>query len=394
METKIYKAKSIRDAVDRIKEEIGPDAMILSTKRIPRDPLDPSGHDIFEVTAAPPDYQTNLSPFNSEEHGEKNSDHHLDADDQSMSSFLFRKQSEHNPENETDERWAAITAELGSIKDILSLINQGSGLPDPLNMHPTCLNLYAKLIKSGISEKQAKTFMKKGGAFTKSNDTAPQEIIQNVLKEILLSINVLNPFQSQTEKRHLAALIGPTGVGKTTTIAKLAGDFSLKRKKSVGLIAMDGYRIGAVEQLKAYAAIMGLPCLPAVSNEDLHVAAKKMQDKDIILIDTAGQSHLDNNRMKKLGSLLEGNLSISSHLVLSATTGRRNMKEAADKFGVLNPKTCIFTKLDEATQKGIIIDQLLDFKIPVSFVTSGQRVPDDIMVATKKNILKLVLNHQ
>jgi flagellar biosynthesis protein FlhF len=391
METHIYKPKRIKDAVDRIKEEIGPDAVILSTRRIPKDDDDPSGHDLFEVTAAPPLYPADLKPFDSEKINENPINHLLESDSQSWGGFLSPKASDYDG---AEKRWNAITAELLSIKDLLFLINQASGLPDHLNMHPKCLNLYARLIKSGVSERHAQAFMKKGGAFTNSHEAGPEKTIKNVLKEILFNINVLNPFESETEKRHLAAFIGPTGVGKTTTLAKLAADLGLKQKKNVGLISIDSYRIGAVEQLKAYAAIMGLPCLPAFSSEELELAANKMRDKEIILIDTAGQSHLDNKRMKKLGNLLEGNLSISSHLVLSANAGKLDMKEAAENFAVLNPTTYVFTKLDEAMQRGNIIDQIMDLKLPISFVTNGQRVPEDIVCATKKNILKLILNQQ
>ncbi len=185
--------------------------------------------------------------------------------------------------------------------------------------------------------------------------------------------------------------MGPTGVGKTTTIAKLAADLCLKQKMSVGLISVDGYRIGAVDQLKTYASIMGIPCLPAFTHEDVQHAINKMKSMDVLLIDTAGQNHLDKQRMSELGRLISGQ-SISKHLVLSTTAKSADMKEAAESFANLDPKTYIFTKIDETRQRGGIIDQIFHLNLPVSFLTNGQKVPDDIIKATRKNISKVVLN--
>jgi flagellar biosynthesis protein FlhF len=136
---------------------------------------------------------------------------------------------------------------------------------------------------------------------------------------------------------------------------------------------------------------MGLPCLSAFTREDLKKAINTLKNKDVILIDTAGQSHLDKDRMKELGSLLKGSLAISSHLVLSATTEQRDMKEAAKSFAALKPETYVFTKLDETRRRGGIIDQVSDSQLPISYVTNGQRVPEDITPADKRSILRVVL---
>ena len=177
----------------------------------------------------------------------------------------------------------------------------------------------------------------------------------------------------------------------TTTIAKLAAILSLKQGKAVGIVSVDSYRISAVEQLRTYASIMGLPCMSAFSREDLIKAIKTLPNKDIILIDTAGQSHLDKDRMKELGRLMMGSLAITNHLVLSATTEQRDMKEATDSFAALKPESYVFTKLDETRRRGGIIDQVLDSQIPISYITNGQRVPGDIIPADKRTILRFVL---
>jgi flagellar biosynthesis protein FlhF len=205
------------------------------------------------------------------------------------------------------------------------------------------------------------------------------------------AVSVTDPFAGKENGRCAVAFVGPTGVGKTTTIAKLSAELSLKQKKKVGIISVDSYRIGAVDQLKTYAAIMGLPFLSAFSKEDLGRAMKKMAGRDVILIDTAGQSHRDVKRLKELGALLGDSLSIDTHLVLSAATKSEDMKAAADSFSILKPSSYVFTKVDETGTRGGLLDQLMDRKLPVSFITNGQRVPEDIFTASPRRLLKLVL---
>ncbi|MBF0118081.1 MAG: flagellar biosynthesis protein FlhF [Desulfobacterales bacterium] len=377
MEAKSYRARSIQDAVSQIKQELGSDAIILSTKRIPKNSRDPYGHDMFEVIAAKPS-------------SDNNKEDDRDTLENLLNNFVPQKPKESQPF--IVEQWHTISSELVQIKDMLFLLNQNTAIPDILNIHPECLNIYAKLVKCGISEKLSQEFLKKSGAFSAGRMASSEEVSKSVILEILSSISVLNPFDSKATTKHIVAFVGPTGVGKTTTLAKLAAELSLKQNKNVGLISIDSYRIGAVEQLKTYASIMGLPCLSAFTRQDLQVAIRNMQNKDVILIDTAGHSHLDEKRMKEIGKLIEGNSEITSHLLLSATTKISDMKEAASNFTILNPKSYIFTKLDETKTRGGILDQITDLKLPISFITNGQRVPEDIMPANKKNIVQLILS--
>ena len=189
----------------------------------------------------------------------------------------------------------------------------------------------------------------------------------------------------------MAAFVGPTGVGKTTTIAKLAAELTFKRKKRVGLISIDNYRVGAFEQLKAYASIMGIGCIPAFSTEDFSMAIDKMCSMDIILIDTAGHSHSDKIKMDELAGVVNGSFNVSVHLVLSMATGAVDMKEAASAFAVLNPVTYVFTKIDETRMCGKIFDQINELKMPVSLITNGQRVPEDLIIPDRKKLLSIIL---
>jgi len=381
MPIKRYKAKSIQEAINRIKEDIGPDAMILSTRRLPQLRY---GGDLFEVTAALhrplPDPEPHIDEASTGGGGEP-----ADPADN-------RCTGSDRPDPQAAERWRELNAELFSIKDMLFLMNQAGGLPEFLHRYPESLNLYAKLVKAGVSERQAQAIMKQGLGGDQSPRMAMAGITQRVMKVMSSMVSVSDPFATANGKQHLAAFIGPTGVGKTTTIAKLAAVLNLQQKKRVGIISVDSFRVGAVDQLRTYAAIMGLPCLSAFSARELQMAVRKMQEKDVVLIDTAGQSHLDTERMKALGRIMEAEQNISNHLVLSATTERSDMREAAENFSILHPRTYVFTKIDETRRRGAIIDQVGQLKMPISFVTNGQRVPEDILPADKRNILKLILH--
>ena len=189
----------------------------------------------------------------------------------------------------------------------------------------------------------------------------------------------------------IVALIGATGVGKTTTLAKIAARFVLEKNIRAALITADTYRISAVEQLKTYSDIIGLPLEIVYSPDELKVAIHRHRDKDLILIDTAGRSQHNEYQMKELQDFLAVDSRIEKHLVMSATTKNRDVADILDKFSVCNPGRVIFTKTDETSSLGMIVNLLADKDIALSFMTNGQSVPDDIVPATADKLAALLL---
>ncbi|BCG48906.1 Flagellar biosynthesis protein FlhF [Citrifermentans bremense] len=189
----------------------------------------------------------------------------------------------------------------------------------------------------------------------------------------------------------IMALVGPTGVGKTTTIAKLAAMHALNRGVSVAMITTDNFRVGAVEQLKTYAKIMDLPLEVASSGVELNAALAKHSDKDLILIDTAGRSPKDSERIDELRGYLECTPGIEAYLCLSATTRSYELDEVIATFGVLPISRLLFTKLDESRKFGCIVETYLKHKLPLSYLSTGQKVPEDLEVATPRKIASLVV---
>jgi flagellar biosynthesis protein FlhF len=189
----------------------------------------------------------------------------------------------------------------------------------------------------------------------------------------------------------VAVFVGPTGVGKTTTIAKIAANFALNHKKNVGFITADTYRIAAVEQLKTYAEILGMPVSVIYSPSEIRSAIIEFSDKDLILIDTAGRSHRNKSQFEELKTLVAASGANEAFLVLSATTSIGSCKEILKNYDFLKDYKLIFTKLDEVREAGIILNVKSHSKKSLSYLTTGQSVPDDIEVANIDKITKILL---
>ncbi len=356
MEVRKYRGRTIAEAVNLVKRDLGPDALILSTKKLSskRGASVNRGQMSFEISAL--EGSTHTEPKSGG----------LGQD------YLQTLQSE-----------------LVSIKEMIFLLNRCGHLMEGFRVNPGAIDLYARLIRSGISEPYAKSFLEKGGAFEENAQLCSDDVYRGVIKELYSVIDTTDPFK-ESNQQILAAFVGTTGVGKTTTIAKLAADLRLRQERTVGLISMDNCRIAAIEQLKTYASILGVPCFAVDCPANLQFALKVMKGKDVILVDTAGQSHYDIERIKEMGKLLGCDRSINSHLLLSAATNEVEMERAAKNFSCLDLSSYIFTKIDETKSRGVIINQLSKLAMPVSFVTTGQNVPEDILKATNKRILNLV----
>ena len=185
----------------------------------------------------------------------------------------------------------------------------------------------------------------------------------------------------------VVALVGPTGVGKTTTIAKLAARFALRHgRRHVALVTMDHYRIGAHDQLRTYGKLIGVPVHIAGDEDELRVILNQMNDRKLILIDTAGTSQRAMQLSEQFAALNMDGAEIKRYLVLSATSQMAVNDEVVRTFSSINPERCILTKLDEATSLGGVLSVLIKHKLPVSYMGDGQRVPDDFHPASAMHL--------
>ncbi|MCK4841830.1 MAG: flagellar biosynthesis protein FlhF, partial [Methylococcales bacterium] len=186
----------------------------------------------------------------------------------------------------------------------------------------------------------------------------------------------------------IVALVGPTGVGKTTTIAKLAAQFILKHgSRQVALITTDNYRIGAHEQLTTYGQLLDVPVRTASNAEELTQHINRFSDKRLILIDTAGMSQRDMRLAEQIHTLKQDDIAIKTYLVMSAATQYKVVGEIINAFKVFKPESSILTKLDETAVPGSILSAVIEQQLPVSFITNGQQVPEDIFIADAHSLM-------
>ena len=187
----------------------------------------------------------------------------------------------------------------------------------------------------------------------------------------------------------VVALVGPTGVGKTTTIAKLAAQFILKHgPRQVALITTDNYRIGAHEQLTTYGRLLDVPVRVAANAEELRHHINSFNDKRLVLIDTAGMSQRDMRLAEQIQTLQQENMSIKTYLVMSAATQYKAMTEIINAFKVFNPASSILTKLDETATQGSTLSAIIENQLPISFITNGQQVPEDIYLPDADTLIE------
>lgn len=189
------------------------------------------------------------------------------------------------------------------------------------------------------------------------------------------------------------ALVGPTGVGKTTTIAKLAAAYKLRSGRSVALITADTYRIAAVDQLRTYAGIIGLPLKVVLSPQEMASAVESFADYEVVLIDTAGRSQFNADRIAELSSFLQAARPDEVHLVLSTTASEAVLLKTAEQFAPVRPNRILLTKLDEAVNFGVVVNVVRRLQTRLSFVTTGQEVPDHIEAGHSERLARMVLDN-
>lgn len=190
----------------------------------------------------------------------------------------------------------------------------------------------------------------------------------------------------------IIALVGPTGVGKTTTTAKLAAMYALNRGNKVALITMDIFRVGAVEQLKTYSRIMGIPLDVASTPKELEKAVEKHANCDLIFIDTAGRSHKDKEKLDEMKNFLDNKIPMEVYLCLSATTKDRELEEILNRFRIFQISKVVFTKIDECESFGNMVNLLMKDNLQIAYFTTGQRVPEDIEIATPAKLADMIFH--
>jgi len=274
--------------------------------------------------------------------------------------------------------------EVDEIKDILGkVLSRLEGAPSPAaGTTPEDENV-KKLVLSDVDRSIADDIVEE---FVKSGLKVPFR------KWLPSLVNTMGTDASGAIGGRKVFFAGPTGVGKTTTIAKIAATQSLWENRRVVLMTADTYRIAAVEQLRTYAKILGIPIEIIAEPKDIPGLLKKHRDADLILMDTAGRSHYDDNRLDELRALHETYSPDAVHLVMAANIKYRDMLNVIERMGVVPISALLFTKLDETSSFGTILNVMRDFSLPISFFTAGQNVPNDIEVARGERFVDMLFD--
>jgi flagellar biosynthesis protein FlhF len=252
--------------------------------------------------------------------------------------------------------------------------------------------LLTQLRKQGLSE----SFVSKLGANlfgrmkVEKKDFTDEE--QRVIVMQLLEQEIGDlPFGGITFNKKYINVLGPTGVGKTTTIAKIAARALLEKKKKIGFITTDTYRIAAIEQLRTYADLLQAPVEVAYNSKDFEIAIEKLKDLDLIFIDTAGRNYKEAKFVEDLTRLIDFSLDMESYLVLSMTSKEEDMRIIVEQFNMFPIEKFIFTKLDETGSIGPMFNLMKDYGIGTAYYTDGQEVPEDITEADSMKLINLLL---
>ncbi len=365
MNIKKFVGRSTGEAIRMVKKEMGSEAVILRTRTLPVSEKDPGDRArVIEVTAAI-DY---------------------DPDGENASTV-----SSHARLDEILNKWCDLEAELKELKSALLSADAGSTLRPEVYFNDSIRSRFANYRSFGLESEIISDLMTESRETGRKNPEPSPALLRESLAKVLARIDTAGG-QKQDKKRKILSFIGPTGVGKTTTLAKLAATAAVQKGKKAALITLDTFRIAAVAQLESYARIMNIPLEVAVNRPDLRKAIGKHNDCDLVLIDTAGRSPNHDRAIAELREILNIPEKIYGYLVLSATEQYKNLLYADKGFGELPFESYIFTKLDETRDASSMINFLITRDKPVSYFTAGQQVPEDIEVASKKKLASLLLN--
>ncbi|QNN23894.1 flagellar biosynthesis protein FlhF [Planctomycetales bacterium ZRK34] len=427
---KTFEAESMAEALKRVKVELGADAVILHTRTYRRGGLLGFGkRTVVEVTAA---NDVNIAPRPRPRKGgasversvlkasENTADSRLPggfaagtfgnavqrayaqgtpvemAQPQAQPGAAVPQLRERNLVQATVPPTANVNEELAQIRGMVQqMMRRQSSRPQP-DLPDALFDQYLALLEQEVAEELADEVIQSvRGKLTDQQIEDKQQVRDAVGKEIarLIPVDAKTELESKTTdgRPRVIALIGPTGVGKTTTIAKLAATFKLREKKKVALITIDTYRIAAVDQLRTYADIIRLPLHVVLTAQELRDAIDKCSDYDVVLIDTAGRGQRDDDKLTELSGLLRVADPHEVHLVLSSTCSQKVAMEAVERFSRLRIDRIIFTKLDEAVSLGVLLNVVRRVNKQLSYVTTGQDVPHQIEPGRSDRLAELIL---
>lgn len=253
------------------------------------------------------------------------------------------------------------------------------------------LNFYEELVGQGVEEALASDVVERLREYRSSEEISGDEAIKSHLKDVLCEQGVAEgSVRMDPETRRVLVLIGPTGVGKTTTMAKVAATEAFQKGKTIALVTLNDHRIGATAQMEAYGKILGVPVAAVSDHRELKACLKRFRDKDLILVDTPGISHNDIHGIHELKGLLEAIHALEVHLLISAGTREKDFDRIFRKVNLLPIHRLLFTKIDETDEYGSMLNIAARTKLPLSYFSNGQQIPENLEKGTIERLVELL----
>ncbi len=368
MLVKKFLADNYADALERVKQELGADALIVSTRSIKFHPDEEAGDtsSCVEITAA-----LEREPVIESDKPKKPLIPELEEFSMDMSRSGWEQ-----------------------IQPLIQSLMAKTDRARSAGLKEGQMDLFGHLLRQGVNEEFAVRLFSllnsERGRSGQFEGKTEKEILSRMMKAML---KCHGPFELKKGKPKIVALVGPTGSGKTTTVAKLAAQYALLQNKKVAIVSLDTFRVGAVEQLQAYGELMDVPVESAQGRLDFRKTIQKHRDKDLILVDTTGKSHRDTEYSLELAAIFNSSGGdVETHLVLSVTAQDEVLNRTVSQFSILKPDRVLFTKLDEGVTFGHLFNFAVRHRMPFSYFTAGQRVPEDIETAASGRVIRLIFD--
>lgn len=368
-----YYAKDMQDALAKIKKELGPDAMIISSKQVRSKSglfgfLSPKVYEVIaeydpvkmqkprEIKVPKPD----IRPLKSEK-----------IDSAIKQAQLVEKKQEKRTMEELDNKIDQLSDIIQNFSTKFEHIKKDV----TYDYVPSVENILMRLVEKDVEEEYAHDICSRISELMEKKNVSHIEALDHLLREIIGDVAQIEPNKFE---RKIVMIVGPTGVGKTTTLVKLASYFVVKQELKVGIINTDVYRVAAQEQLKTYAKILNVPMATVYKPSEIKTALKEFEEMDLVFVDTAGKVSDDKEYQEDVKAFIEEGSVDEIYLALSGSSSSKILKDTINNYAFLKKHNIIVTKMDEGISNGVLINIKMMSGRPLSYVTVGQSVPDDI----------------
>ncbi len=410
MELKKFYADNMQEALKKIKNDLGPDAVIISSKmvRAQKGLKGLFSKKMIEVvvsydeteskkkpglTYSRPSFSDSMAPFGDKPVFSENKPIFAGkpaGEAKEPKDFLAELQASRLNGGASA---AGLDEKIGEIKEMLSQFTDKIGYYNNVvepSYTPDVNVLYKKLVESDMDRDLAHEVCLETQQISEKMNARPEEVMRSILKDILGQPLY---FQHTKYRQRVIMLVGPTGVGKTTTLVKMASFMAVRDRLNVGIINTDVYRVAAQEHLKAYSEILNTTLKTIYKPEEIKEAIKEMDKMDVILIDTAGKLSKDKAYQEEIKCLVEVGDIDEIYLTISASTSEKVLRSIIKDYEFLKDFRVIITKMDEVLNRGILFFISKVSRRPLSYITTGQNVPDDIMQVNPEEVIDTILGN-